>query len=153
MKLFKNLRKPIFNRLASVAIFALIFTSSSIFLPGCVSTSAEMQDTRTIDQLIKHLQDSGLKINQIMRNVRYQAILASDGVVMKVEDANVEFYLYNMNIDYQKKKLLKVKKQGYIMVLGNKIPAITNGHFIMLTYSENPNKVKVIRAFENFKMQ
>ena len=153
MKNFKDLKKLSLNHLARLLTLALIFTSSTFLSTGCQSTSPAMQDTRTIDQLITHLKKSGLKINQIMRNVRYQAILASDGVVMTVEDANVEFYLYDMNVDYQKKKLLKIKKQGYITVLGNKVPAITNGRLVMLTYSDNPNKIKSIRAFKNFELK
>ncbi len=153
MNIFKNCRRVKFSYIASMMTLAFMVAAPIFFVTGCQSTPTEFEDTRTINQLIIYLKKSGLTIDTLMRNVRYQAILADDGAVMVIEGANIEFYLYNMKVDYQANKLLKVKKQGYIMVLGNKVPAITNGHFVMLTYSENPNKVKTIRAFKKYKKQ
>ena len=151
MNVFKNCRQLTINHFAGVIIFICMVATPLFFTTGCQSTSQKMLETRTIDQLILHLKESGLKIDKLMRNVRYQAILASDGAVIIIEGANVEFYLYDINIDYQREKLAKIKKQGYIKVLGTHVPAITNGQFIMLTYSDSPNKIKSIRAFQNLK--
>jgi len=151
MNILENGKKIKLKNSSTLTFLALAVMVLFIF-NSCTSIPEEMRDNRTIPQLIEHLKKSGLKINKT-QNVRYQALLASDGKVMVVEGANVEFYEYNMNEDYQRDKLRKIRKHGYIMVLGYKIPAITNGKFIMLTYSENPNKVKVIRAFRNFKLK
>jgi hypothetical protein len=151
MNILKSNKQFSFKRDTGALVIPLLTLIIVLIFNGCASVPDEMRDDRTIPQLIEHLKKSGLKINKT-KNVRYQALLASDGKVMVVEGANVEFYLYDMKEDYQRKKLEKIKKHGYIMVLGYKIPAITNGKFIMLTYSENPNKIKVIRAFRDFKL-
>jgi hypothetical protein len=149
MNILKTCREFSLTKLFKTAFLTI---SLLLILNGCQSVPEELVDNRTIPQLIEHLRKSGLKINSI-KNVRYQALLATDGRVMVVEGANVEFYAYDMNEEFRRKKLRKIKKHGYILVLGYKIPAITNGKFIMLTYSENPNKIKVIRAFKSFKLK
>ena len=151
MNVLKDCRQFTFNHIAGAMILAFMVAIPILFTTGCQSTSTKVMETRTIDQLILHMKKSGLKINKLMRNVRYQAILASDGAVIIIEGANVEFYIYDTNIDYQRDKLAKIKKHGYINVLGTKVSAITNGPFVMLTYSDNPNKIKSINAFKNLK--
>jgi len=152
MNTLKNIKNDIFKYLSKVTFLSIITISLFFLFSGCRSMPEDLLDTRTIPQLIEHLKESGLKIEKV-QHVRYQAVLASDGRVMVVDGCNVEFYAYDMNEEYQRDKLRKVRKHGYIVVLGYKIPAITNGRFIMMTYSENPNKIKVIRAFRNFKLK
>ena len=134
------------TRLSSLVIIATIFL---LFVNSCNTTSTEKPDTRTIPDLVKHLKDSGLKINKTMK-VRYEAVLASDGIVMVVNDAKVEFYIYEPSISYQKKKLDYAKKNKSVQVLGITIPCVVNGKFVMFTYTDNPNKMKVIKAFKAF---
>ena len=150
MNALKNLKKLTLKQLPRMIILSAFTAIFMLYFAGCQSVESKMMnDRRTIPQLIEHLRKSGLKIDKIQK-VRYQAILASDGRVMVVDGANVEFYTYDVTQDYQKEKLEKIKKHGSINILGYKIPAITNGKFIMLTYSENPNKALVIRAFKKF---
>ena len=118
---------------------------------GCATVPDAMNDTRTIRQLVQHLHGCGLKVEKSFP-VRYQAILASDGIVMIIEGVRVEFYAYDMHKKYQKAKLEKIRKNNHIIILGTSVPAITNGKFIMLTYSNKPNLVKIIRAFKSFEM-
>jgi hypothetical protein len=129
----------------------LIFTLFVLFFCGCATVPDVMNDNRTITQLVKHLNDCGLKVEKSFP-VRYQAILANDGIVMVIEGVRVEFYEYDVHKPYQKEKLEKIKKNKHIMILGTPVPAITNGKFIMLTYSDKPELIKIIRAFRSFKM-
>ena len=150
MNALKNLKELTLKQLPKMITFSAFAALFLLYFTGCQSLDSQLlNDKRTIPQLIEHLRKSGLKIDKIQK-VRYQAILASDGRVMVVNGANVEFYTYDVTKEYQKEKLKKVRKHGYIEILGYKIPAITNGKFIMLTYSENPNKALIMRAFKKF---
>ena len=151
-----NILKSVVNYLrtdtASRSAVAILFLFVMLCFPGCQTVPDYQNDTRTIPQLINYLKESGLKIDKLYP-VRYQAILASDGIVMDIEGGTAEFYLYDTSKTYQLDKLKKIKKNKYINILGNHVPAITNGRFIMLTYSSNPNLIKIIKAFRKFPIQ
>ena len=99
--------------------------------------------------LVDFLDKSGLKADKIQQT-RYQTLLASNGCSLTIDGAKVEVYLYDVAIKRQKAKLEKVKKNNKIRVLSLNIPAVVNGGMIMLTYSNHPNKAKIIRAFKKF---
>ncbi len=148
----KGILKFISPRLGSAVFSALFMASILIFSSSCNTVPDYISDNRTIPQLVEYLKTSGLKIDKIFPNVRYQAILASDGVVMVIDGARVEFYIYDMSKPYQKRKLDKIRKNKEIVVLGRHVPCITNGRFIMMTYSDNPNKIRAMKVFKNFKL-
>lgn len=137
------------NKTFLVAVTTVFFV---VFFNACNTVPDEKTDTRTIKDLIVHIKNSGLHIEKIF-DVRYQALLANDGIVMKVDGVSAEFYMYEPSIPYQKKKLDKIKKNNSIEVLGYKFPCAVNGKFIMISRSENINKKKVVKAFKDFKLK
>ena len=130
-------------------LFSLLSFCFILILGGCATIPDAKQDTRTMADLAAYFKKCDMHIDKIMP-VRYQAILASDGLIMFIDGVRCEFYVYDVNKKFQKKKLDKIIKNKAIMVLGYKIPAITNGRFVMLDNIENPDKIKIIRAFRKF---
>lgn len=127
-----------------------IFTISSILLlSSCASTSSLTKETRNLLDLVDYFDNSDLKPEKI-QPTRYRTLLASAGCAMFIQGAKVEFYIYDISDPKQKRKLKKIIKNNKIRVLSLDIPVAVNGGIVMLTYSDHPNKAKIIRAFKRF---
>ena len=133
-----------FSRLALFATFAALFLTQS----GCVMLASAPR-IKTLPGLVEHFKFCGLKINKI-QNVVYQAIHASDGVVLYIEGAKVEVYRYNPEKRMQKERLDEVTKTGHIRILTIPVKAVRNGNLIMLTYTKHPKIHDIIKAFKSY---
>lgn len=132
------------------AVFYAICLSLIFTLAGCQSVS-EQRETRNLLDLIDYFDNNGLRADKIIPT-RYQTLLASNGCALMIQGAKVEFYIYDINDKIQRKKLEKIKKEKTIPVLALDIPVAVNGGFVMLTYSNHPNKAKIVRAFKEFPL-
>jgi len=130
--------------LLSMAVAFLLISS------GCVTTDSNKIDTRTLTDLFIHFKKCGLH-PQKQYPVVYQAVLASDGIVSVIDDTQVEIYVYDQAKRLPREKLARIKKNKVMKILANPVPAIANGHFVMLTYSKTPALGKIIEAFKSFK--
>jgi len=136
------------NALQAILALALI-VAASFHCGGCVSTDGNKIDTRTLTDLFIHFKKCGLH-PQRQYPVQYQAVLASNGVVSVIDGAQVEIYVYDQTKNLPKEKLARIEKNKVIKILAVPVPAIVNGHFVMLTYSKSPNIGKIIEAFNSF---
>jgi hypothetical protein len=140
-------RKPgMLRSLASLFIVAVIVLASA----GCATTDANKIDTRTLTDLFIHFKKCGLH-PQKQYPVVYQAVLASDGIVSVIDGTQVEIYVYDQTKRLPREKLERIKKNKVMKILANPVPAVVNGHFVMLTYSKTPALGKIIEAFKSFK--
>ena len=139
-KLFKTRRVILMTLLLSI-----------LPLAGCVTESYPPQEKRTLMNLFNYFTDCGLKPEKIQPTV-YEALLASRGCIIWIQGAKVELYIYDTENKIQREKLAKIKKTHKIKVLDMYIPAVVNGGMVMLTYSQHPNKAKIVRAFKKFPL-
>ena len=151
MKLLSNATVGAFRRTAGgrLAVILSTIALSLATIPGCSTTNEKKIDTRTLEQLFIHFKKCGLHVEKSFP-VEYRAVLASDGIVSVVNGVQVEVYVYDQNDKIQNDKLEKIKKKGTINVLAVPVPAVVNGHFVMMTYSRHPDKYKVVEAFKSF---
>ena len=125
----------------------LIVLTTILSQTGCLSTS--MQQRKTIQGLYNHFKASGLKVESV-ENVVFQAVRASDGIIMYIDGAKVEVYDYNIKIPLQKRHLAKIAKTGKMNILTIPVPAMVNSNLVMLTYTQHPKIHEIKRAFKNF---
>jgi hypothetical protein len=115
---------------------------------GCKTTDVDNNHLKIVD-LINHFTRSGLKIEDVII-MRHDVVHAQAGVALKIKGRNVGIYKYNLMKNKQKAKLEKIKKDGFVFLCGMKYPAMVKGSFIMIDYNSNPDKKKIIEAFEDF---
>lgn len=127
---------------------ALLLLATILSQAGCSTTSNEHR-RKTIQGLYNHFKASGLKIESV-ENVVYQAVHASDGIIMYIDGAKVEIYDYNIKIPAQKRRLEKIAKTGKMMILTIPVPAMVNSNLVMLTYTQHPKIHEIERAFKSF---
>jgi hypothetical protein len=85
-----------------------------------------------------------------VENVVYQAVRASDGIIMYIDGAKIEVYDYDLKNPVQKKHIDKIAATGKISLLTIPVPAMVNGNLVMLTYTKHPKIHEIKRAFKSF---
>ena len=115
---------------------------------GC-STVSQKPRRKTIQGVFDHFKASGLKVDKV-EDVLFQAVRASDGIIMYIDGAKVEIYDYNTAIPVQKRHLEQVEKTEKLTVLTIPVSAVVNCNLVMLTYSQHPKMREIINAFKSF---
>ena len=136
-------------RILSRSLIFLLLLATILPQVGCLTTSSA-QRRKTIQGLYNHFRASGLKIESV-NDVVFQAVRASDGIIMYIDGAKVEIYDYNVKIPVQKRHLARIAKTGKINILTIPVPAIVNSNLVMLTYTQHPKIHEIKRAFKSFE--
>ena len=124
----------------------LLTLAALILISGCFWKE---NNSRTIAELVEHLNKSGLTIESATPTMP-EMILAQDGIFVRISGKDVQLFKYDTRIPQQKDKLEKIRSNGKITILSVDFPAVTNGSFIMLNYKGNPDEAKILEAFDSF---
>jgi len=116
------------------------------FAAGCDRENNHL----TIDDLIKHFEKSGLKIESVSP-LRADTIKAENAAAIRISGREIGVYKYDVNIAKEKVKIEKIQENGHVYIIGLKYPVIVNGSFILMDYERNPSKDKIVEAFESFE--
>ncbi|NOY74380.1 MAG: hypothetical protein GXP32_01125 [Kiritimatiellaeota bacterium] len=125
-----------------------LFSAMICAQTGC-STLSNEPPRKTIPGLFDHFKSCGFKVGKV-ENVLYQAVKASDGIVMYIDGAKVEVYDYNLKLAKQKRRVEQIAKTGKMNILTIPVPAVVNGNLVMLTYTRHPKIHEIIKAFKSF---
>ncbi len=125
---------------------ALFFTAALLLAAGCVSTG---NNGRTLIDIIKHFDNSGLRAEQIQPSL-FEAIRAQDGCLLKINGMDIEIYKFDTSKEDIRLKLKEIKEKGYMNILFLKVPAMVNGSFVMIKYKDHPDCAKLVKAFSDF---
>ncbi len=134
------------SRFPMVILLALL--TAALLISGCSSVKKENNE-KTIVELVEHIKKTGLTIDSAQPTL-YDMILASDGLVLKIDGGDIQLFKYDTKIRQQKDKLARIKDKNTIMILGVEFPAMVNGSFVMLNYKGHIDELKIIDAFESF---
>lgn len=102
-----------------------------------------------IGDLANHFYRCGIKIEDIGR-LREDVVRAQGGATFKIKGRNIGVYKYDLTKKKEKAKLEKIKEEGFVYLCGLKYPALVKGSFVIIDYNQNPEKKKIIEAFESF---
>ncbi len=87
------------------------------------------------------------KVEPIRRSVAH----ADDAVSIEINGKGIGIYKFNIKLGKEKKKLDKVKEEGFIYLVGLKKPVVVNGTFIMVGQDTHPDGQQLIKIFNSFK--
>ncbi|HBC88859.1 MAG TPA: hypothetical protein DCZ94_18100 [Lentisphaeria bacterium] len=139
------MRKSSSGYLSSIMLAAALI----LMLSGCFSIFKKDNNSKTIVDLVDHMKASGINI-EAFHPALFEMIVAEDGIVVKIDGADIQVFKYDTKIQKQKDKLDKIYQKGLITILGVDFSAKINGSFILLNYKDHPDEVKIVQAFESF---
>ncbi|MDD5699550.1 MAG: hypothetical protein PHH77_13130 [Victivallaceae bacterium] len=91
----------------------------------------------------------GVKIDYV-RPLEPSILYADSGMEMGISGHKVAAYYFNTDLETQRKRLERIRKNKYVYIMGLKFPAIVHGSCVLVNANSNPQKHKIIAAFEKF---
>jgi hypothetical protein len=141
----KKSRRAFFHLLA----LAVIALTALLSLPSCASQD---NNDRSLGDMIAHFDERGLKATEI-GPLDPTPAGAEAGVYLKISGREIGVYKFNLMRKKQKAKLDHAKERGFIGVLGRKFAEddfAINGSFVMIDFKANPEREKILDAFNSF---
>ena len=132
----------------TISVILAAVMATVVLLPGCISFRRNNND-KTIVELVEHMKSCGLRVDSAAPAL-FDAIMAQDGVSVKIDGQDIQLFKYDTKIKRQKEKLDKIYESGTITILGIDFYAKTNGSFIMLNYKGHPDEEKLLEFFSSF---
>lgn len=115
---------------------------------GCAVNNNSLQ----IRDLADCLSLYGVKIEYI-RPLEPALLYADAGMEMGISGQRVAAYYFNVNLPIQRERIEKIKKNKYVYIMGLKFPALVKGSYVLVNVNSNPQKHKIIAAFDKFEMR
>lgn len=147
----KDTENILSRRPSGVIIFVLTATVGLLLLSGCNSIfgPAKSNNDKTINDLIDHFRDDGLKIDAVVPFPRaITRCKATAGI--KISGVMVGVFQFDKRRQKAAAKIDKFEEQGFVYISGNQYPALVNGSFLIIGYHENPQRELLIKSFESF---
>lgn len=120
-----------------------------VMIAGCSSVHNNSLKPR---DLATCLSAHGVKIEYI-RPLEPAILYADAGIEFEISGQRVAAYHFNTDLDVQKKRIEKIKKNKYVFIMGLKFPAIVHGSYVLVNANPNPQKHKIIDAFKKFDLR
>ncbi len=135
----------------SVLIISTFILSITLFLCSCGMLEKEPDNNyKTIPDLIRYFEKQGIKMQEI-EPIKRSVAHADDAVSILINGKGIGIYKYNVKFGKEKKKLKRVKEEGFIYLVGIKKPIVANGTFIMVGQDTHPDEKQLIKVFKSFK--
>ena len=126
----------------------LLMTTVFIMIAGCAVNNNSLHEKDLADCLTLH----GVKIEYI-RPLEGALLYANSGMEMGISGKRVAAYHFNTDLEAQKKRVEKIKKNKFVYIMGLKFPAMVKGSYVLVNVNSNPQKHKIIAAFDKFDMK
>jgi len=125
----------------------LLLTTIFIMIGGCAVNNNSMHVKDLADCLALH----GVKIEYI-RPLQPAVLYANSGMEMGISGMRVAAYHFNTDLKTQRERIERIKKNKYVFIMGLKFPAMVKGSYVLVNVNSNPQKHKIIAAFDKFDM-
>jgi hypothetical protein len=125
----------------------LLLTTIFIMIAGCAVNNNSMHVKDLADCMALH----GVKIEYI-RPLQPAVLYANSGMEMGISGMRVAAYHFNTDLKTQRERIEKIKKNKYVFIMGLKFPAMVKGSYVLVNVNSNPQKHKIIAAFDKFDM-
>jgi len=127
----------------------LLGTIIFITVAGCSSVNNNSLNPR---DLATCLTANGVKIEYI-RPLESAVLYADFGMEMGISGKRVAAYHFNTDLETQRKRVAKIKKNKYVYIMGLKFPAMVHGSYVLVNINSNPQKHKIIAGFKKFNVR
>lgn len=138
--------KPV--KVVNIAAYSLFISFLLIFSSGC-QTAKPDNNSKNIWDMVEFFMQKGIRIES-MQPLLTAPLNCKQAVALKIAGRQIGLYKYNTRWKKAKKRLAKINKEGHVFILGRKIDAIVNGSFVMIDYTNNKEKEKLVDAFTSF---
>lgn len=118
-----------------------------IVLAGCAVNNNSLQPK----DLAACLATNGVKIEYISP-LEPAIAYADSGMELGISGQRVAAYHFNTDLEVQRKRLERIRKNKYIYIMGLKFPALVHGSYVLVNVNSNPQKHRIIEAFKHFEM-
>ncbi len=136
-----------FNIKSRVAVLCGIIIF--VMIAGCSTVHNNSLKPR---DLARCLSAHGVKIEYI-RPLESAILYADAGIEFGISGKRVAAYHFNTDLETQRKRIAKIKKNKYVFIMGLKFPAMVHGSYVLVNANTNPQKHKIIAAFKKFDMR
>ena len=126
----------------------LLGTTIFILIAGCAIDNNSLHEKDLADCLALY----GVQIEYI-RPLEPAVLYADSAMEMGISGKRVAAYHFNTDLKAQKKRIEKIKKNKYVFIMGLKFPALVKGSYVLVNVNANPQKHKIIAAFNKFHMR
>lgn len=104
----------------------------------------------TMNDFVRHLQDSGIKVEQI-QPVRADVVRATEGLAVMIGKDEIGVYYFNTDVELQRNIIKKYHEDGFVYILGFRFPVFMAGSYVLLGVEKHPQKKEIIKALRSFK--
>ena len=111
------------KRLSAVLPGTIIF----IMIAGCAVNNNSLNVRDLADCLAVH----GVKIEYI-RPLEPAMLYADSAMELGISGRQLAAYYFNIDLEAQKKRIAKIKKNKYVFIMGLKFPAIVRGSYVLV---------------------
>lgn len=127
----------------------LLLTTIFIMLVGCATVNNNsLHEKDLADCLAMH----GVKIEYI-RPLEPAMLYADSAMELGISGKRVAAYHFNTDLKTQRKRIENIKKNKFVFLMGLKFPAMVKGSYVLVNVNVNPQKHKIIAAFDKFEMR
>jgi hypothetical protein len=103
---------------------------------------------KSIDDLLEHISRSFSVSNK--EGMWFQMIGAIDGCRVSVNGSSIEIYKFDINDPGQKTIVENAQRTNTMSMMGITFPVLVNGSFMIVNYTEHPERNNIIEVFRNF---
>jgi hypothetical protein len=107
---------------------------------------------KSLSDVVTYFKSQGYQVGEVSTKA-FQMLGAKDGFGITINGKPIELYQFDpnsTNADAQK-NLKDAQTIGKVSMSGFSIPVISNGDFVLMHYSDHPDKDKIIETFKSFK--
>ena len=125
---------------AAVLLFAVLLVA------GCNKDNNHLN----LKNMTDHFVACGLKVEQV-QPVEPGVVHATSAMAVTIGGKDIGIYKYDVNLDAQKKRIVRISDDGFIYIVGLKYPVMVNGSFVMIGAHSHTQKTEIVKAFNSFK--
>lgn len=125
-----------------------MFGAIVIMLTSCAVNNNSLTVRDLADCMVLH----GVKVEYI-RPLEPAMLYADSAMELGISGQDVAAYYFNIDLETQKKRIEKIKKNKYVFLMGLKYPAVVKGSYVLVNVNPNPQKHKILAAFDKFEME
>lgn len=124
----------------------ILFVLTITILSAC---QTRIEREPRFDELYRLFQKSDLEV-QGVGELNETGGEANKAIQIQINDRCVGIYFYNFNNARQKERIARIKKEGFMMIVGNKFDAVVNGQYVLIDAARHVDGEKIIDIFESF---
>jgi len=132
----------------SFVVMLVMVLAFGFLLLGCNGKNGKDNSAKTLDDLLEFMSSDFSVTGKGAK--AFAMVGAIDGCSVKLDGHIVEIYKYDLKDAGQKTIIDNAKKTNTLSMMTGAIPCVVNGTFVLIGYTNHPEKDKVVSSFQSF---